>query len=548
MELYFSLLRASRRAFFLATLVGVVSGAATVAMLVLIRALIRGDTSTLTVSAFVGVCLLSFGAGTLSKLILGSLTKKTLTNLTVRASRQILASPLRRLESLGKASLQAAILRDVPAVAQGLKTIPTTFASVALLAGCLIFLGLTSALVCLLVVVAIALDIGMQLAVTRKTQSRIQSGRDVQEKVMGQVEHLLEGIQELKIHHLRREAFISESLKSAFDADENQRGASQFLVSISSSWGRALVLIVVALAIVFLRDGDTIDDASTYTLVIAIMITMRPLMMLQQQIPLMHRAQTSLRSLRSLELDLAKVRDANDEIGNWPTDNWSNIQLLNVAFDYGRGDGESARLRPISVAFQRGEVVVLRGVSGSGKTTFAKLLAGLYEPDGGEIRVDGQAVSAEAREPYRQLFSVVLADCHLFPSPLGYGSPRVDERLRGLLRDLRLDEHVTVENGTYSTTKKLSHGQKKRLALVTALAEDRSFYIFDDWPSDQEPCFKDLFYSQIVSELRANNKTVLIISHNEQFFNLGDRTLTLNNGELQEEVPCQDSSFGVTPP
>jgi putative pyoverdin transport system ATP-binding/permease protein len=90
---------------------------------------------------------------------------------------------------------------------------------------------------------------------------------------------------------------------------------------------------------------------------------------------------------------------------------------------------------------------------------------------------------------------------------------------------------VSVEGGVLSTTS-LSQGQRKRLALLTAYLEDRPVYLFDEWAADQDPVFKDVFYRQILPELRASGKTILVISHDDRYFGLADRVLKMDFGQL----------------
>ena len=88
-----------------------------------------------------------------------------------------------------------------------------------------------------------------------------------------------------------------------------------------------------------------------------------------------------------------------------------------------------------------------------------------------------------------------------------------------------------MRDGKLSTTE-LSHGQRKRLALVTAYLEDRPFYIFDEWASDQDPVFKQVFYKQIVPALKKRGKAVLVITHDDKYFHCADRLVNLDYGRL----------------
>jgi putative ATP-binding cassette transporter len=104
-----------------------------------------------------------------------------------------------------------------------------------------------------------------------------------------------------------------------------------------------------------------------------------------------------------------------------------------------------------------------------------------------------------------------------------------------LLKRLHLDHKVQVNDGAFST-RDLSQGQRKRLALVVAYLEDRPFYVFDEWAADQDPAFKDVFYQVLLPDLRARGKTVLAISHDDRYFHLADRRIKLEDGQIVENV------------
>ncbi|HEY9804955.1 MAG TPA: ATP-binding cassette domain-containing protein, partial [Candidatus Obscuribacterales bacterium] len=200
-----------------------------------------------------------------------------------------------------------------------------------------------------------------------------------------------------------------------------------------------------------------------------------------------------------------------------------------------RGDREEDgfTLGPLTLSFQPGEVVFLIGGNGSGKSTLAKLITGLYSPEAGELTLDGQLITEANREWYRQHFSVVFADFYLFDRLLGLGDRvELDPQAKDYLIQLHLDHKVRVEGGTLSTTT-LSQGQRKRLALLTAYLEDRPIYLFDEWASDQDPIFKEIFYTQLLPELKQRGKAVLVISHDDHYFHLADRIVKLDYGKLE---------------
>jgi len=209
------------------------------------------------------------------------------------------------------------------------------------------------------------------------------------------------------------------------------------------------------------------------------------------------------------------------------------VQLKGVVFTYAR-DGRrehSFQLGPIDVEIAPGELLFVIGGNGSGKSTFVKVLTGLYCPQQGEIRLGGTVVSDTNRAWYSDHYSVVFSDFYLFEKLLGLDEALVESQAKSYLSRLRLDHKVDIKGRAFSTTD-LSQGQRKRLALVTAYLEDRAIYVFDEWAADQDPEYKEIFYRELLPDLRARGKSVVVITHDDRYFHLGDRVLKLEDGKV----------------
>src|SRR5262249_30260840 len=157
------------------------------------------------------------------------------------------------------------------------------------------------------------------------------------------------------------------------------------------------------------------------------------------------------------------------------------------------------------------------GGNGSGKSTLSKLITGLYRPDSGSICVDGESISNEDADNYRQNFSAVFLDFFLFEKLHGFLSPELDQKALEYLVKLRLDKKIRVEGGVFSSTS-LSQGQRKRLALLIAYLENRAVYVFDEWASDQDPEFREIFYKELLPNLKAMGKAIIVITHDDHYF------------------------------
>lgn len=196
-------------------------------------------------------------------------------------------------------------------------------------------------------------------------------------------------------------------------------------------------------------------------------------------------------------------------------------------------DDSGFHLGPLNLVFEPGQISFVIGGNGSGKSTLAKLITGLYVPRTGSISLGDERIDHENIEWFRQNSSAVFTDFHLFEDYLGFDRPGIDDEVRGYLEELQIADKVTVQDGRLSTIA-LSQGQRKRLALLTAMLEDRQIYVFDEWAADQEPRFREVFYTEILAGLKRRGKTVIVITHDDRYFDYADQIVKLDFGAMVE--------------
>jgi putative ATP-binding cassette transporter len=284
--------------------------------------------------------------------------------------------------------------------------------------------------------------------------------------------------------------------------------------------------------------GATAAILSGYALVVTNL--MEPVGEILQALPQLTQANVALQKVQSLGLVLAgniestasKHFEALSLSECAPISNFQTLEFRQITYSYHQVDnGQPFVLGPINITIQRGELIFIVGGNGSGKSSFAKLITGLYTPEFGEIRVNHRLVLDGDREAYRQLFSTVFSDFYLFNRLFGVSSQNLDYQVSEYLKLLQLDHKVQVEAGVLSTIN-LSQGQRKRLALVAAYLEDRPIYLFDEWASDQDPYFREIFYKKLLPDLKQRGKTVLAISHDDRYFHVADRLIKLDYGKV----------------
>lgn len=548
MKILSFLLRNSRGIVVLAVIAGVISGASNTGLLAVITAALGGYYSRTTlIWYFVALCIIAPLSRIGSEILLVQLGQKAIFDLRMKLSRQILGVSLRQLEELGPHKLTAALTDDVLAISNAIIFVPILCINLAVVIGCLVYLCWLSWLAFLAVLGFIVLGMASyQLPIVAATRS-FRQAREEEDNLFGHFRALVEGIKELKIHRHRREVFLTDALQSTATSFRRHNIKGMAIYTVASSWGQLLVFVVIGL-LIFLLAG--VGDVTTLTLTgfaLTILYMMTPLQVIMNTLPNMGRASVALNKLAQLGLSLAASTENEIAVEDETTAAQDrelaceSLELVGVKHAYYlEGEDNNFNLGPVDLTFQRGEVVFLVGGNGSGKTTLAKLLIGLYSPEEGDICLNGQRITDANREFYRQHFSVVFSDFYLFESLLGLDSPELEIKGRDYLKRLQLDHVVQIKDGALSTTK-LSQGQRKRLALLTAYLEDRPIYLFDEWAADQDPLFKEIFYLQLLPELKARGKTVFVISHDDHYYFVGDRIIKLDYGKLEYDQRNTDA-------
>ena len=251
--------------------------------------------------------------------------------------------------------------------------------------------------------------------------------------------------------------------------------------------------------------------------------------------PIFAQGQLALRKIEELRLSLAGGDSITVPTAKPSPLSWERLDMERVRFAYEDDNKHGFVLGPLDFTLRRGEIVFLVGGNGSGKSTFVKVLTGLYLPKEGVIRLDGHCISETNREWLHNHFSVIFSDFYLFDRFLGLEEAALDARAHEYLIQLDLADKVTVHHGTLSTTA-MSQGQRKRLALLTAFLEDRSIYVFDEWAADQDPHYREIFYNLLLPGLAARGKTILVISHDDRYYHHGDRIVKLEYGRLMSDT------------
>jgi putative ATP-binding cassette transporter len=525
---------------------GIAAGACGAGLIALINtALHRPDLSRpLLGAAFVALVLGKLGSTAFSAWLLNGFTLRTLTALCQDLSRRVLATPLRHVEQVGVHRILAALTDDIAMIGLAAQNVPMVATNVAVLVGCAVYLGWLSWKILVVVLVLITLGTLLHRALIRRTYKYMQRVRETRDVLFRDFRALTEGTKELKLNANRRDAFLTERIDVTTEALRRD-GLSAIKTEIRAGMSSQLLFYGMLGGLLFSPAiaGGALNSETVIGYVLATLYMMNPLNSLMSVWPTFARARIAFDKVSDLGVHLAS--DTDPGIATEPTvDEWETITFEDVRFSYPPDiDGQAFELGPIDLTLQRGEMVFLIGGNGSGKSTLIKVLTGLYAPDRGSVRIDDRPITDTNRESYRQLFAAIFSDFYLFDTLLGLGKDRGRDAAR-FLAQLELDGKVRIDGSTLSTTA-LSQGQRKRLAMLTALLEDRPIYVFDEWAADQDPHYREIFYCHLLPELKRRGKTVVVITHDDRYFHVGDRIMKLDVGRLvaHAEAPLLDAAL-----
>lgn len=529
MQLISFLFRSSRKLMSIAIITGFLSGVSSAGLIALIsRGLGNGGAKQIA-WAFVGLAILSLVTSVISQVVLIQLAQDAVFKLRLQLSRQILSSELRHLEQLGNARIIATLTQDVQAVAEAVSSFPFICIDVATVVGCFVYIASLSSTVFAMVMGLFIFAFSTCEWMLSQARRRMVFAREEQDSLFQHFRSITDGIKEMKLHYSRRQAFLRDDLETTSASFRRHTIGALILFASAGSWGKLIFFFAIGFVLFALPNILSIPLETLSGYVLTFTYLMMPLDKIVVKLPVLSQASVSLQKIQMLGLALKNRAETTTIPASVPS-NWQCLELRSVTHRYYQSEDTQFTLGAIDLTLNAGEIVFIVGGNGSGKSTLAKLLTGLYAPESGTMLLDGEPITDYNREWYRQHFSTVFSDFYLFDRLLGLDA--TDEDAQHYLKQLQLNHKVQIVDSKFSTTE-LSQGQRKRLALLTAYLEDRPIYLFDEWASDQDPIFRELFYTELLPKLKHRGKTVWVISHDDHYFQFSDRVIKLDYGKLE---------------
>ncbi|CAN1601609.1 cyclic peptide export ABC transporter [Pseudomonas sp. B21-028] len=526
---------------------GVISGVASIAVVNVINEAIHNDGSRLhALYWFIGLSATALILRNGAALFPAYASMRIMTRLRIALCRKILATPLEEVDRRGPPNVLTMLTNDIPQLNTTLIIMPTILVETTVFLFGIAYLAYLSWVVLALTVSLMILGVGLYLFFFSCGVRNTSRVRDEYTAFNEYTHALVFGLKELKLNGVRRRWFGRSAIEASSTRVARYNFVERVWYTAADNVGQLTLSLLIGCLLFAAPLVSAVDPKIMTASVLAVLYIMGPLSLLVGAMPLLAAGRVACTRLSEfgfsindphpepIETDVPKVHLLEHK------KSWSRIELKAVRMNYQELHAETGfSLGPVDLTVQAGELIYIVGGNGCGKSTLAKLLCGLYIPQEGEVLLDGKPVTDENRNDYRDLFSAVFSDFHLFNRLIGPDEEEGNAILASkYLETLGLADKIKIEGDGYSTLKALSYGQQKRLALVCAYMEDRPVYVLDEWAADQDPPFKKFFYEELLPDLKRRGKTVLIITHDDQYFQLADRIIKLLDGQIVSDINC----------
>ncbi|MQL46727.1 cyclic peptide export ABC transporter [Photorhabdus khanii] len=484
---------------------------------------------------FVGLCLFVFLTRTLSQIILVRLTMDLTSKLRLKLYQCVLRAPVDKLESIGFSKINATMTYDVERVIQGAEVFPNLLVSGVTLLSMLGLLYYLNEHLFTLVIGSIAFGAFTYLLMAFVGNYYFNIARQKVDDLYDAIHGTIFGIKELKLKRTKRNNFFGNVLgKIEHDVCQaSKTGAT--VQSAAVNYGNILGYFILGCVAFVYVNHYSVSQLELIGIIMVLIYINEPVAVLLETIPSLKIANISVRKINEMTIGLPDENISNNIV---QLPQWNTLSLKNIKYTYA-GNEYGFSVGPFDLSFSKGEITFIVGGNGSGKSTLSKLITSHYLAEQGSMYLDNTQINSENIESYRNQVTAVFNDYYLFNEILIELSEEKKVAADHYLAKLQLNKVVKIENGRFSSLA-LSDGQRKRLALLISFLDDADIYVFDEWAADQDPIFKKFFYHDILKELKDLNKVVIVISHDDMYYNCAEKVVVIEEGKVKQVILVEE--------
>jgi putative pyoverdin transport system ATP-binding/permease protein len=457
--------------------------------------------------------------------------------LRLRIMDMIRRSELLEMEKIGRARIVAAVTSDTAVLTQASNMLCFTVQGAVLIFFVGLYVAYLSLTAFLLTVVIVSGAATIFHYKNRRLSEQKGESAAWERRLFDRLTDFLDGFKEVRLNAARSDDLFADALEVSKTAAniKIRTQAETFKMIVTSQ----ISMYVLLGAVVFIAPNlsNSLGGASIAKTTTALLFVVGACFGLVQSIPILLNANAAANRIDRLEQALAATLIPRQRPAIGAPQRFERLEMHNIVFRYtDRFSDTVFKIGPIDFNLQAGELVFITGGNGSGKSTFLRVLSGLYPPDSGEILLDGHPVTNANRDEYRELVSGIFFDYHLFKRLYGIPDAEAGDVNR-LLAQFRLADKTALTDGEFRTLD-LSGGQRRRLALIVSLLEKRPIMLLDEWTAEQDPEFRRKFYDELLPEMLRAGATIVVITHDDRYLDelrLPARRIRMDEGRIVEQ-------------
>ncbi len=454
-------------------------------------------------------------------------------DIRIRIADKIRHSGLYQIETVGKSELYTALADNTEIIFNAARQLANAAPSAVMIVFSFFYIGYLSSAAFVLAVMCILAGISVYMLNQTEANRELTMAVEKQTEFIFYLDHLIDGFKEVKINSEKSHDLFHNYLKETSFQTRDLKVKTEYRFVDNYIFSQSFFYILMASVIFLLPQISSVVPGAIVNITSVILFMVGPLGDVVEAIPRVAKADVAVDTIEKLEKILDDADDSKATLPSSPLlrkKNFETITFKNISFSYGDAQNRYFTVGPLNLSVRKGEILFIVGGNGSGKSTLLKVLTGLYYPQSGEILIDNIPTDMSNYEHYRNLFSVIFTDFHLFDRL--YGVTDIDEAvLDDLLCKMELIAKTAYSEGRF-TNINLSTGQKKRLAMIISYLEDKPIYVFDEVAADQDPVFRKYFYEVFLKNLKNKGKTIIAVSHDDRYFNAADRVLKMEFGKF----------------
>ena len=352
--------------------------------------------------------------------------------------------------------------------------------------------------------------------------------RDLQDSYYCYLKDLLAGFKQIKIDIDKNNNIFNFIRYNRTESLNKKIRISQKYMN-NELLGEYSWFFILGLILFILPYFATINKSHLTAFIITVIYIVGPIGRLIAAINSIHRLKISMERLHEFEQGLSKV-SFESRLINF-ADLFRSLSFRDVEYQYQKKEKDFS-IGPLNIDILAGQIVFIVGSNGSGKSTFLKVLTGLYSPSRGHLLINNTTHENYPAIIQNQI-AAIFSDNHLLSENYNSFNYQSHPSLSEYIDKLKLSLTLTLEKfgNLKDWQTKLSTGQKKRLAMILSLMEEKPILVLDEWASEQDPNLKKYFYTFFLPYLKSKGKTVIAVTHDSDFYWCADKVLQFDYGK-----------------